>query len=139
MPIRGVAGGEGPAYVGRRQAAEHMRIAGDVFLVVITDEIVFWEASEGKKRARDEHDQDDQHRAFYAPSIHRKADYPAPARRIQLQFMAFILFLLRHRSHTSDMSSLVDPKRTIAELKELRSFTADENGAQRVAFTKKWV
>src|SRR5262252_6791773 len=31
------------------------------------------------------------------------------------------------------------PKRTVAELKELRSFTADENGAQRVAFTKTWV
>jgi hydantoinase/carbamoylase family amidase len=31
------------------------------------------------------------------------------------------------------------PKRTVAELKELRSFTADENGAQRVAFTKAWV
>ena len=29
--------------------------------------------------------------------------------------------------------------RTIAELKELRSFTANENGAQRVAFTKTWV
>jgi hypothetical protein len=26
-------------------------------------------------------------------------------------------------------------KRTVAELKELRSFTADENGAQRVAWT----
>jgi N-carbamoyl-L-amino-acid hydrolase len=32
-----------------------------------------------------------------------------------------------------------DPKRTIAELKELRSLTGDENGAQRVAFTKAWV
>ncbi len=32
-----------------------------------------------------------------------------------------------------------DPRRTIAELKELRGFTADENGAQRVAFTKTWV
>jgi N-carbamoyl-L-amino-acid hydrolase len=31
------------------------------------------------------------------------------------------------------------PKRTIAELKELRSLTGDENGAQRVAFTKTWV
>jgi hydantoinase/carbamoylase family amidase len=36
------------------------------------------------------------------------------------------------------MASL-DPKRTVAELKELRGFTADENGAQRVAFTKTWV
>src|SRR5215471_821157 len=33
----------------------------------------------------------------------------------------------------------LNPKRTVAELKELRSFTADENGAQRVAFTKTWV
>jgi len=33
----------------------------------------------------------------------------------------------------------LNPGRTIAELKELRSFTANENGAQRVAFTKTWV
>jgi N-carbamoyl-L-amino-acid hydrolase len=33
----------------------------------------------------------------------------------------------------------LEPKRTIAELKELRGFTADENGAQRVAFTPVWV
>ena len=32
-----------------------------------------------------------------------------------------------------------NPKRTVAELKELRSLTADENGAQRVAFTKVWI
>jgi hydantoinase/carbamoylase family amidase len=37
------------------------------------------------------------------------------------------------------MSAVVDPQRTIAELKELRGFTADENGAQRVAFTPLWV
>src|ERR1035438_3935049 len=37
------------------------------------------------------------------------------------------------------MSTRLNPKRTVAELKELRSFTADENGAQRVAFTRKWV
>src|SRR5438309_1473967 len=30
------------------------------------------------------------------------------------------------------------PERTIAELKELRQLTADENGAQRVAFTETW-
>ena len=35
--------------------------------------------------------------------------------------------------------STLQPKRTIAELKELRSLTGDENGAQRVAFTKMWV
>jgi hydantoinase/carbamoylase family amidase len=31
-----------------------------------------------------------------------------------------------------------DAKRTVAELKELRALTADENGAQRVAFTETW-
>jgi N-carbamoyl-L-amino-acid hydrolase len=33
----------------------------------------------------------------------------------------------------------LDPKRTIQELKELRSLTADENGAQRVAWTDTWL
>src|SRR3981081_4103583 len=33
----------------------------------------------------------------------------------------------------------VEPKRTIAELKELRSLTGDENGAQRVAWTDTWL
>jgi hydantoinase/carbamoylase family amidase len=32
----------------------------------------------------------------------------------------------------------LDPQRTIAELKELRGLTSDENGAQRVAFTPTW-
>ena len=32
-----------------------------------------------------------------------------------------------------------DPRRTIAELKELRALTSDENGAQRVAFTSVWL
>src|SRR6476659_9202970 len=31
-----------------------------------------------------------------------------------------------------------EPARTIAELKELRQLTGDENGAQRVAFTETW-
>jgi N-carbamoyl-L-amino-acid hydrolase len=35
--------------------------------------------------------------------------------------------------------SALNPKRTVAELKELRSLTGDENGAQRVAFTKTWL
>jgi hydantoinase/carbamoylase family amidase len=35
--------------------------------------------------------------------------------------------------------SLLNPKRTVAELKELRALTGDENGAQRVAFTKTWL
>ncbi len=36
------------------------------------------------------------------------------------------------------MSTILDPKRTVAELKELRAFSGDENGAQRVAFTPMW-
>ena len=34
--------------------------------------------------------------------------------------------------------SQLNPKRTIEELKELRAFTGDEKGAQRVAFTQTW-
>lgn len=37
------------------------------------------------------------------------------------------------------MNSSLNPKRTIAELKELRALTGDDNGAQRVAFTPTWV
>jgi N-carbamoyl-L-amino-acid hydrolase len=33
---------------------------------------------------------------------------------------------------------MLDPQRTIAELKELRTLTGDDNGAQRVAFTAMW-
>jgi N-carbamoyl-L-amino-acid hydrolase len=33
----------------------------------------------------------------------------------------------------------LNPKRTIAELKELRALTSDENGAQRVAWTDTWL
>ncbi|MGI8907269.1 MAG: hydantoinase/carbamoylase family amidase [Candidatus Sumerlaeaceae bacterium] len=36
------------------------------------------------------------------------------------------------------MTTHLDPKRTVAELKELRLLTGDENGAQRVAFTPTW-
>jgi N-carbamoyl-L-amino-acid hydrolase len=36
------------------------------------------------------------------------------------------------------MTAVLDPKRTVAELKELRELTGDENGAQRVAFTETW-
>jgi hydantoinase/carbamoylase family amidase len=36
------------------------------------------------------------------------------------------------------MSALLNPKRTVAELKELRQLTGDDNGAQRVAFTPMW-
>jgi N-carbamoyl-L-amino-acid hydrolase len=34
---------------------------------------------------------------------------------------------------------MIDPKRTVAELKELRALTSDENGAQRVAWTHTWL
>jgi beta-ureidopropionase / N-carbamoyl-L-amino-acid hydrolase len=33
----------------------------------------------------------------------------------------------------------LNPKRTVAELRELRALTADENGAQRVAWTDTWL
>ena len=33
---------------------------------------------------------------------------------------------------------MLDPARTVAELKELRELTGDENGAQRVAWTETW-
>src|SRR5437868_10128624 len=36
------------------------------------------------------------------------------------------------------MKTILDPKRTVAELKELRLLTGDENGAQRIAFTETW-
>src|SRR5437870_13065467 len=32
----------------------------------------------------------------------------------------------------------LDPRRTVAELRELRELTGDENGAQRVAWTETW-
>ena len=35
--------------------------------------------------------------------------------------------------------STLEPKRTVAELKDLRSLTGDADGAQRVAFTDPWV
>ncbi|MDO8540439.1 MAG: hydantoinase/carbamoylase family amidase [Opitutaceae bacterium] len=37
------------------------------------------------------------------------------------------------------MSAALEPKRTVAELKELRRLTGDENGAQRIAFTSTWL
>src|SRR3989440_344059 len=36
------------------------------------------------------------------------------------------------------MDARVEPRRTIAELKDLRELTGDDNGAQRVAFTPAW-
>jgi len=37
------------------------------------------------------------------------------------------------------VTTVLNPKRTVAELKELRELTGDENGSQRVAFTKTWL
>ncbi len=37
------------------------------------------------------------------------------------------------------MGHAINPQRTIEELKELRGLTGDEHGAQRVAFTPRWV
>jgi hydantoinase/carbamoylase family amidase len=37
------------------------------------------------------------------------------------------------------MNASLDPRRTVAELKELRGLTSDGEGAQRVAFTKAWL
>jgi len=37
------------------------------------------------------------------------------------------------------MNTRLNPKRTVAELKELRALTGNHNGAQRVAFTPTWV
>lgn len=37
------------------------------------------------------------------------------------------------------MATTLDPKRVVSDLKELRTLTADERGAQRVAFTPTWV
>jgi hydantoinase/carbamoylase family amidase len=37
------------------------------------------------------------------------------------------------------MNAQLDPKRTVAELKELRRLTGDDHGAQRVAFTPIWL
>jgi len=37
------------------------------------------------------------------------------------------------------MGTSLNPQRTVAELKELRSLTGDEQGAQRVAFTPTWL
>ena len=41
--------------------------------------------------------------------------------------------------HNAGVMSILKPERVIAELKELRGLTGDENGAQRVAFTPMWV
>jgi hydantoinase/carbamoylase family amidase len=45
----------------------------------------------------------------------------------------------RFPRHYGGMSRLLNPKRTVAELAELRALTGDDNGAQRVAFTDTWL
>jgi len=46
---------------------------------------------------------------------------------------------LRNASQLSFHANVsLNPKRTVAELKELRALTGDENGAQRIAFTPTW-
>jgi hydantoinase/carbamoylase family amidase len=47
----------------------------------------------------------------------------------------FYISIFRHLI----MAAPLNPKRTVAELKELRSLTGDASGAQRVAFTKTWL
>src|SRR3954466_11904887 len=39
---------------------------------------------------------------------------------------------------TNEPAAGLRPERTVAELKELRGLTGDDNGAQRVAFTPTW-
>ena len=39
----------------------------------------------------------------------------------------------------NNLTEFLDPQRTLAELKELRALTANDDGAQRVAFTPTWV
>ena len=39
---------------------------------------------------------------------------------------------------TQPIQSELNPKRTVAELKELRVLTGDEHGAQRLAFSETW-
>src|SRR5918995_909058 len=45
----------------------------------------------------------------------------------------------RGEVHRRQEARAVDPARTVAELKELRELTADEHGAQRVAWTDTWL
>jgi beta-ureidopropionase / N-carbamoyl-L-amino-acid hydrolase len=42
-------------------------------------------------------------------------------------------------AQSDDLNMALNPKRTVAELKDLRSLTGDANGAQRVAWTDTWL
>src|SRR6266487_2042780 len=49
-----------------------------------------------------------------------------------------IAYLLPHSREPFTIAQMLDPKRTVAELRELQQLTGDENGAQRVAWTETW-
>src|SRR4051794_9771299 len=49
-----------------------------------------------------------------------------------------IAYLLPHSREPSTIAQMLDPGRTVAELRELQELTGDENGAQRVAWTDTW-
>jgi N-carbamoyl-L-amino-acid hydrolase len=47
-------------------------------------------------------------------------------------------YLLPHLLATFTIARMLDPGRTVVELRELQELTGDENGAQRVAWTDTW-
>src|SRR6266513_1489796 len=49
-----------------------------------------------------------------------------------------IAYLLPHSREPFTIAQMLDPGRTVAELRELQELTGDENGAQRVAWTDTW-
>src|SRR5437667_613354 len=49
-----------------------------------------------------------------------------------------IAYLLPHSREPFTIALMLDPGRTVAELRELQELTGDENGAQRVAWTDTW-
>ena len=52
--------------------------------------------------------------------------------------MVATAYLLPHSLRPVYDRGVLDPGRTVAELRELRELTGDENGAQRVAWTDTW-
>src|SRR5262249_48890114 len=65
---------------------------------------------------------------------------PAPAGRLGGACAAIVATLISY--HTGwgrfRIASMLDPSRTVAELRELQELTGDSNGAQRVAWTDTW-
>src|SRR6266487_5279236 len=49
-----------------------------------------------------------------------------------------IAYLLPHSREPFTIAQMLDPGRTVGELRELAELTGDENGAQRVAWTDTW-